>query len=97
MPFLGVFKKVLYGSRSFESIPEKEIQWMVNVTKKALGVIKEKVKVVDFWESPTKQRELRAKLIQEVLLPEISHNPELFDKMEELTQRWLELAYYHYR
>jgi len=97
MPFLGVFKKVLYGSRSFESIPEKEIQWMVNVTKKALGVIKEKVKVVDFWESPTKQRELRAKLIQEVLLPEISHNPELFDKMEEVTQRWLELAYYHYR
>ncbi|WP_297073274.1 type I restriction endonuclease subunit R [Thermococcus sp.] len=96
MPFLGILKKELYGTAPLEKLPPEEVQWMVNVTKRALGIIRERVKMVDFWESPIKQKELRAELINEVLLPEITHNPQLFDKLEVLAERWLELAYYHY-
>ncbi|KUH34001.1 restriction endonuclease subunit R [Thermococcus celericrescens] len=96
MPFLGVLKKELYGPLPLSELPEDDVKSMVSITKKAIDLIKQSVKVVDFWESPTKQRELRAKLLNEVIIPNVSKNPKLFKMRNKIVERWMELAYHHY-
>jgi type I restriction enzyme R subunit len=52
------------------------------------------VKVVDFWDNYTKQKQLRSWLISNILLPRSSKNNVLYGKRNEIAQKLLELAYH---
>jgi type I restriction enzyme R subunit len=53
------------------------------------------VKVVDFWDNYTKQKQLRSWLISNILSWS-SKNNVLYGKRNEIAQKLLELAYHIY-
>jgi len=67
MPFFGVLKKEIYGTKPIEKMSDEEIGFLVNLTKDVVGIIEKEVNVVDFWENYTKQKRLESYLVSHIL------------------------------
>jgi type I restriction enzyme R subunit len=67
MPFLGLLKQEIYGKTPIEDMGKKEIDSLVNLTRDIIELIKREIQLVDFWESTTKQRELKSFIISQLL------------------------------
>ncbi|GAV22719.1 type I restriction endonuclease subunit R [Carboxydothermus pertinax] len=115
MPFFGLLKKELFGQKAFNELSEEEVNFLVDLTRDVIEIIKRETKAVDFWESYTKQKRLKTYVgnhLLQKLVPKasagkgVAENPApyhadslakvIFNKRNEITQKLLELAYYHY-
>jgi type I restriction enzyme R subunit len=68
MPFFGILLKEIYGNKRYDELGQEEIDFLVNLTKEILAQVKTDIRVVDFWESAGKQKELRAYINRKLLL-----------------------------
>jgi type I restriction enzyme R subunit len=73
MPFLGLLKQEIYGKKSIEELRDEEIDFLVNLTRNIIEIIKEEIKIVDFWESDSKQKNLKSYIISHLLEFPSSH------------------------
>jgi type I restriction enzyme R subunit len=113
MPFFGLLKNEIYGKTPIEKLENKDIYFLVSLTKDATEIIKRETKLVDFWENYTKQKRLRSFIISRLLnsigsvskqapshyLVKERSQPYLasFNKRNEIAQKLMELAYHVYR
>ena len=113
MPFFGLLKNEIYGKTPIEKLENKDIYFLVSLTKDATEIIKRETKLVDFWENYTKQKRLRSFIISRLLnsissvskqtsshyLVKERSQPYLasFSKRNEIAQKLMELAYHVYR
>jgi len=67
MPFFGLLKNEIYGKTPIEKLENKDIYFLVSLTKDATEIIKRETKLVDFWENYTKQKRLRSFIISRLL------------------------------
>lgn len=67
MPFFGILKQEIYDKKPVEELSDNDINFLVNVTRDAIEIIKREVQLVDFWESYSKQRKLKSYLISHLL------------------------------
>jgi len=96
MPFFGLLKREIYGKTTTENLSDKDIDLLVSLTRDVIEIIKKEIKVVDFWDSYTKQKRLKSYIISNILLPKASANKLIFGKRNEITQKLMELAYHIY-
>jgi type I restriction enzyme R subunit len=96
MPFFGLLKREIYGKLSTDTLSPEEINFLIDLTRDVISLIEKNVKVVDFWDNYTKQKQLRSWLISNILLPRSSKNNVLYGKRNEIAQKLLELAYHIY-
>ncbi|ADO44426.1 type I site-specific deoxyribonuclease, HsdR family [Hydrogenobacter thermophilus TK-6] len=94
MPFLGLLKDMILGKEPLEKYSPDQVEFLVKLTKDILKIIKGKIKIVDFWENYTKQKELIGEIISHLLKQGRDNN--IFNKRNEIAQRLLELAYHIY-
>ncbi|NQE44939.1 hypothetical protein C5S31_02795, partial [ANME-1 cluster archaeon GoMg2] len=57
----------IYGKTPIEKLENKDIYFLVSLTKDATEIIKRETKLVDFWENYTKQKRLRSFIISRLL------------------------------
>jgi type I restriction enzyme R subunit len=96
MPFFGLFKQEIYGKRPIEKLENEDINFLVNLTRDAIEIIKRDIRLVDFWENYTKQKRLKSYIISHILLPKSKENKHIFKKRNEIVQKLMELAYHVY-
>lgn len=96
MPFFGILKQELYDKKSIDELSESDIDLLIDLTKDVLSIIKQNIAVVDFWENYTKQKQVKAYIISNILLPNHSKNKLLMNKRNEIVQKIMELAYHLY-
>ncbi|MFN4308264.1 type I restriction endonuclease subunit R [Sulfurihydrogenibium azorense] len=94
MPFLGLLKNMILGKEPLEKYSQDRVEFLVKLTKDIVEIIKEKIKIVDFWENYTKRKELTGEIISHLLKQGRDSN--IFNKRNEIAQRLLELAYHIY-
>jgi type I restriction enzyme R subunit len=91
MPFLGLLKQEIYGRKPIKELSKEEINSLVELTRGIINIVKEKIQVVDFWESYQKQKSVKSDIISELI-----KNNTLFNKRNEIAQKLLELSYHIY-
>jgi type I restriction enzyme R subunit len=112
MPFFGLLKNEIYGKTPIEKLENKDIYFLVSLTKDATEIIKRETKIVDFWENYTKQKRLRSFIISRLLNSISSVSKQTpsyylvkersqqysasFNKRNEIAQKMMELAYHVY-
>ena len=96
MPFFGLLKREIYGKVAIEKLENENIDFLVNLTKDVIEIVKKDVQSVDFWENYTKQKILKSYIISHILLPKSNQNKRIFHKRNEIAQKLMELAYYVY-
>jgi type I restriction enzyme R subunit len=97
MPFFGLLKQMIFGKEiSIEQISEDDINLLVGLTQDVIEIIKNEIKLVDFWENYTKQKNLKSHIISKILVPKSKEKHLLLEKRNEIAQRLLELAYHIY-
>jgi len=84
MPFFGLLKKEIYGKKPIEKLSYEEIDFLVNLTRDIIEIIKKEIKVVDFWESYPKQKNLKSYIISHLL--EFCSSKQLSQKEENMTK-----------
>jgi len=94
MPFLGLLKQAIYGKQPFVELEKKDIDFLIELTKDVIEIIRREIQVIDFWENYTKQKQLKSYIISNILLPRSSKKKKLFGKRNEIAQRLMELAYH---
>ncbi len=67
MPFFGLLKNMIYGKKTLNSMANKEINFLIDLTKDIIEIIKREIQVIDFWESYSKQKQLRYYIISHLL------------------------------
>jgi len=67
MPFFGLLKREIYGKKTIQELTEKEIGFLVSLTKDVIEIIRREISVVDFWENYTKQKRLKFYIISHLL------------------------------
>lgn len=75
MPFFGLLKQEIFGKKNVEDLNSEEIEYLVNLTKDTIEIIRREIQVVDFWDSYTKQKRLRS-FITSRLLSSLTPNQE---------------------
>lgn len=93
MPFFGVLKMELYDKTPIENLNDKEIDFLVSLTRDIVEIVEREVKQVDFWENYSKQKRLRSYIISHLLNRYAKQNEILFNKRNEIAQKIIELAY----
>jgi len=93
MPFFGLLKQEIYGKTPIEKLGNEDIDFLVNLTKDAIEIIKKETQSVDFWDNHTKQKRLKSYIISHILLPRSKENEHIFKKRNEIAQKLMELAY----
>ena len=94
MPFFGLLKQMIFGKEiSIEQLSEDNINLLVGLTQDVVEIIKNEIKLVDFWDNPTKQKRLKSHIISQILIPKSKEKYLFFEKRNEIAQRLLELAY----
>ncbi|MFY9430171.1 MAG: type I restriction enzyme endonuclease domain-containing protein, partial [Acetomicrobium sp.] len=68
MPFFGLLKREMFGKKPIEKLSKKDIDFLVDLTKDVIEITKREIKVVDFWENYTKQRQLKSYIISRLLI-----------------------------
>jgi len=110
MPFFGLLKQMIFGKDiPIAKLEEKEINLLVSLTQDAIEIIKNEIKLVDFWESDRKKKALKSYLVSHLLGNNSKQIPQkkgnivediepynVFEKRNELAQKLLELAYHIY-
>jgi type I restriction enzyme R subunit len=97
MPFFGLLKQMIFGKEiSIDQLKENDINLLVGLTQDVIEIIKNEIKLVDFWENYTKQKRLKFYIISKILVPKSKEKHLLFEKRNEIAQRLLELAYHIY-
>lgn len=108
-------KSELFGQKASNELSDEEVNFLVDLTRDVIEVIKRETIAVDFWESYTKQKRLKTYIgnhLLQKLVPKasagkgVAESPApyhadslakiIFNKRNEITQKLLELAYYHY-
>ncbi|MEO0247667.1 MAG: type I restriction endonuclease subunit R, partial [candidate division WOR-3 bacterium] len=67
MPFFGVLKKEIYGERKVDELRGEDINYLVELTRDVIEIIREEIQNVDFWESYSKQKRLKSILVNRLL------------------------------
>jgi len=93
MPFFGLLKQEIYGKKSTKELSDEEIDFLVELTRDIIEIIKREIQVVDFWESFTKQKRVKSHIINQLLN---TKNNTLFVKRNEIAQKLLELSSHVY-
>ena len=97
MPFFGLLKQMIFGKEiPIDQLKEDDINLIVGLTQDVIEIIKNEIKLVDFWENYTKQKNLKSHIISKILVPKSKEKHLLFEKRNEIAQRLLELAYHIY-
>ncbi len=96
MPFFGLLKREIFGKEPIETLGKENIDFLVELTKDVVEIIRNEVESVDFWENYTKQKRLKSYIISHILLPRSGYMRLLFKKRNEIAQKLLELAYHVY-
>lgn len=96
MPFFGLLKREIFGKEPIETLGKENIDFLVELTKDVVEIIRNEVESVDFWENYTKQKRLKSYIISHILLPRSRDMRLLFKKRNEIVQKLLELAYHVY-
>lgn len=68
MPFLGVLKKEIFGDKSIQDLEEGDINFLVNLTKDIIEIVKREINVIDFWESYSKKKSLKSYIMSHLLV-----------------------------
>ena len=92
-PFLGLLKREIYGKTPMNNLNKKDIDLLINLTKEIIKIVKQETNTVDFWESYSKQKELKSKIINCILIPNSKNNKILFEKRNEIVHKITELSY----
>ena len=93
MPFFGVLKQTIFGKKSINELSDQDINLLLGLTKDILSVLERNITIVDFWDNPSKQKQVKAYIISNILIPQHKHKKELLEKRNEIVQRIMELAY----
>jgi len=80
MPFFGLLKREIYGKKPIEKLSDKNTDFLVELTKDVIEIMKRETQVVDFWESCPKQKRLKSYIISRLLKPVPSHPPSQKEK-----------------
>jgi type I restriction enzyme R subunit len=67
MPFLGLLKQMIFGKQSIEELSESQINFLLNLTRDVLELIRKEISSIDFWENYTKQKRLKSFIISHLL------------------------------
>ena len=67
MPFFGLLKQEIYGKKPVEMLRNEDINFLIDLTKDVIEIIRREIQVVDFWENYTKQKRLRFYIISHLL------------------------------
>ena len=67
MPFLGLLKQEIFGKRPIEEISNQEKDFLINLTKDIIEIIRREIQIIDFWESISKQKKLKSFIITHLL------------------------------
>jgi len=67
MPFFGLIKQEIYGVKPIETLSDKDIDFLVSLTKDVIEIVRRESQVVDFWENYTRQKILKSFLISRLL------------------------------
>lgn len=67
MPFFGILKQEIYGKKPIEEFSDEDINFLVSLTRDIIEIISREVKIVDFWESNSKQKNLKSYLVSHLL------------------------------
>jgi len=67
VPFLGLLKQELFGKKNIRELGNSEINFLVNLTRDIIEIVKKEIQVIDFWENYTKQKKLRSYIISHLL------------------------------
>lgn len=67
MPFFGLLKREIFGKKPIEKLSKEDIDFLVDLTKDIIEIIKRETKVVDFWENYTRQKQLKYYIISRLL------------------------------
>jgi len=75
MPFFGLLKQEIYSKKPIETLSDKDVDLLIDLTEDVVGIIRREAQVVDFWENYTKQKRLKYFLISRLLKPVPSRPP----------------------
>lgn len=67
LPFLGLLKQEIYGKKPVEALSEKDVNFLIGLTRDVIELIKRETQMVDFWESSFKQKRLKSYIISHLL------------------------------
>lgn len=67
MPFFGLLKKEIYGTKPANELADGDINFLVDLTRDVIEIIRREIHVVDFWESYSKQKQLKFFIISHLL------------------------------
>ncbi len=67
MPFFGLLKREIFGKKPIEKLSNKDIDFLVDLTKDVIEITKRETEIVDFWENYTRQRQLKSYIISRLL------------------------------
>lgn len=93
LPFLGLLKKEIFQAKDMSELKPEEIDTLIGATRDIIDRIKSDTTVVNFWDNPTRQRQLRTFIASQLLTVFRSR---AMPKRKELSQKLLELAYHIY-
>ncbi|MDM7202740.1 MAG: type I restriction endonuclease subunit R [Thermodesulfobacteriaceae bacterium] len=60
MPFFGLLKHEIYGKKSIDEMNSDDVDFLVNLTRDIIEIVRREIQVVDFWESSSKQKRLKS-------------------------------------
>jgi len=104
MPIFGILKKEIASNKSYTELTIDEVEFLKNLTKELVEMINQHTKVVDFWESSAKQKDLRRDINLKLLSLQkdysgkisegsINYSP-LIDRKSAIAQMIIETAYH---
>ncbi|MCD6540210.1 MAG: type I restriction endonuclease subunit R [Candidatus Omnitrophica bacterium] len=67
MPFFGLLKREIYGKREVKELTKEEMDFLINLTKDVIEIIRREINVVDFWDNYTKQKRLKSYIASHLL------------------------------
>lgn len=104
MPIFGILKKEIASNKSYTELTIDEVEFLKNLTKELVEMINQHTKVVDFWESSAKQKDLRRDINLKLLSLQkdysgkisegsINYSP-LMNRKNAIAQMIIETAYH---
>ena len=97
MPFLGLLRAELFGTKSFEELSEEEMLILKDLTDDILSNFKRETAVVNFWEKTSAVNDLRSRIMKLIVSPDIARLvPNAIKKRSDITQKLMDLGFEHY-
>lgn len=93
MPFLALLKREIFEGKDYSSLDTAELELLIDTCINIIQRVKTDTNVPDFWDNPSKQKQLRTFIASRLL--EV-FRAKAMPKRKELSQRLLELSYHIY-